>query len=189
MAVAPADRTADFSTTSVLAPETTAAAQRAVDAVLTAVDRFSSGERHSVNLNFSVGGSDLNVRVELRADEVHATFRTDSPELRNALAHEWQAANGAAESGERTLRLVTPVFTGNSASSSSSSSHLSSFSGGDGSSRQRESGARQSDGESPSVAGVRSRASSSLTAAADSTPASSVVHSASSTSHRLHTHA
>lgn len=187
-ATEPADRSAEFSATSVLAPETTEAAHRAVEAVLTAVERSSNGERHSVNLNFSVGGNDLNVRVELRADEVRATFLTDSPELRTALAHEWQAAHGAADSADRSLRLVTPVFASHAGSSASTSSNLTSFSGGDGSSRQRESGARHSAAD---FAGVRASGARSTPfgAAADSTSASAVARSAPPTSHRLHTHA
>ncbi|MCX6954717.1 MAG: hypothetical protein NTV51_21385 [Verrucomicrobia bacterium] len=154
VALAAADRSADFTSASVLAPEGVDTAHRAVEAVLTAVDRFSAGERHSVYLNFSVGGADLNVRVELRADQVHATFRTDSPELRTALAREWQAVNGS-DAGDRTQRVATPVFTANS--NSPDSSNLSSFAGGDGSSRQRDPGARQTGGESFEVAAARNR--------------------------------
>ncbi|HVU35305.1 MAG TPA: hypothetical protein VHE61_17850, partial [Opitutaceae bacterium] len=105
----------------------TSTAHRAVEAVLSAADRFAAQDQHSVNLQFSVGGSDLNVRVELRAGEVHTTFRTDSPDLRNALSNEWQAVN--AQSGsDRSVRLAQPVFT-------SSTQAGTSFSG-DGSPRQ-----------------------------------------------------
>lgn len=111
-----AARDAQFDTS---APETVSTAHRAVEAALTAAQRFSANDRHTVNLQFSVGGTDLNVRVELRADEVRATFRTDSPELRAALSHEWQAAAGQ---GDRSVRLATPVFTGSDASGFSASS-------------------------------------------------------------------
>ncbi len=191
VASVPADRSPEFSATSGLVPETTEAARRAVEAVLTTVERFSTGVRQSVNLNFSVGGNDLNVRVELRADAVHTTFLTDSPELRTALAHAWQAAPGTTDSGERPLRLVTPVFAGHASSSSSTASNLTSFSGGDSSSRQRESDARRSAADFAAVSGVRASGarSSPLGAVADSTSASSVARSAPPTSHRLHTHA
>lgn len=91
-----------------LAPDPVSTAHRAVETVLAAAHRVDSAERHTVNLQFSVGGSDLNVRVELFADEVRATFRTDSPELRAALSHEWQAAQAA--SSDRPMKLVAPVF-------------------------------------------------------------------------------
>lgn len=118
-----------------IASDATGAAHRAVDAVLTAAERFSAGDRHSVNLQFSVGGADLSVRVELLAGEVRTVFRTDSPELRAALAHEWRAeSNGAAD---RSLRLADPVF------ASANSSGTGSFAG-DNASRQHDSNARHS---------------------------------------------
>lgn len=117
-----------------IASDATGAAHRAVDAVLTAAERFSSGDRHSVNLQFSVGGADLSVRVELLAGEVRTVFRTDSPELRAALAREWRAeSNGAAD---RSLRLADPVF------ASANASGTGSFAG-DNASRQHDSNARQ----------------------------------------------
>ena len=86
-----------------------ATAHRAVDAVLASTERFTSGSHSSVNLKLSVGGSDLDVRVEIRGGAVHATFRTDSPELRTALAQEWQASGARAD--DHPLRLAPPVFT------------------------------------------------------------------------------
>ncbi len=118
--------------------EPTAVAHRAVDAVLTAVERFSAGDRHTVQMQFSVGGTDLSVRVELRGDEVRTTFRTDSPELRSALAHEWQAAGSVA--ADRPVRLAPPVF------SSNDSTAFSAFSG-DTASRQRDARARRDESD------------------------------------------
>lgn len=88
--------------------EITAAAHKAVDAVLASTERLASATQSSVNLKFSVGGADLDVRVEVRAGAVHATFRTDSPELRTALAQEWQSTN--SQPADHTLRLAPPVF-------------------------------------------------------------------------------
>ena len=88
--------------------ETINTAHRAVEAVLTTVDRYSSREHQSVNLQFTVGGTDLRVRVELRADEVKTTFQTESPELQEALAREWQVVTSAPS--DRTVRLSAPVF-------------------------------------------------------------------------------
>ncbi len=95
--------------------ETSGAAHRTVESVLAVADHFTTGGQHGVNLKFSVSGVDLAVRVEVRGGNIQATFRTDSPELRAALATEWRAV--AAESGERGQQLAEPVFT------SSASSH------------------------------------------------------------------
>ncbi len=88
--------------------EITAAAHKAVDAVLASTERLTGATHSSVNLKFSVGGADLDVRVEVRAGAVHATFRTDSPELRTALAQEWQTTN--SQPADHSLRLAPPVF-------------------------------------------------------------------------------
>lgn len=88
--------------------ETLASAHRAVDAVLATAERFTPSTQSVANLKLSVGDSELLIRVEIRAGEVHATFRTDSPELRAALSHEWRAAS--LPSVDQTLRLAAPVF-------------------------------------------------------------------------------
>jgi len=131
-----------------------------VDAVMTAVERYSAGDRHSVQLQFSVGGADLSVRVELRGDEVRTTFRTDSPELRNALAHEWQAASrGTTE--DRDVRMAPPVFSAGNNSNFSSSS-------GDHSSRQRDAQARRGEADELfSAVAARSRATPAFSSALD----------------------
>jgi hypothetical protein len=86
---------------------------------LSAAERFANGDRHAVNLEFSIGGTDLHVRVEMRADEVHTAFRTGSAELRAALTQEWQAVN--AQPGERSMRFVAPVFSASVGGDSSTS--------------------------------------------------------------------
>jgi len=83
-------------------------AQHAVAAVLNAAERTGHGSQSTVHLKFSLGDADLSVRVQLRAGEIHATFRTDSAELRSALAAEWQAVSSDTS---RTLRLADAVFT------------------------------------------------------------------------------
>ena len=88
--------------------ETLAAAHRAVDAVMAAADRFTPASPSVVNLRLEVGDQNLGVRVELRDGAVHATFRTDSPELRAALDHEWRVA--VAQPQDPSLRLAAPVF-------------------------------------------------------------------------------
>jgi hypothetical protein len=117
------------------------AAQHAVEAVLSAVERFSSGDRHAVNLAFSIGGSDLHVRVEMRADEVRTAFHTTSPELRAALAQEWQTV--ASQAGDRGVRFSDPVF-----SSQPNGGNGHSGAHADGGWQQRESASRREFAES-----------------------------------------
>jgi hypothetical protein len=180
--VAPLERAADLpvavaadSPAGLQAAEPATVAHRAVEAVLTAVERFSAGDRHAVQLQFSVGGTDLAVRVELRGTEVRTTFRTDSPELRSALAHEWQAAG--AESPDRPGRLAPPVFSANE------SAAFSQFSG-DTTSRQRDARARRAEAEEffssvtgrPRSAAAASVAGTGLTAPSTRAAAGTALH-------------
>lgn len=116
------------------APEPVQTAQQAVDRVLTVTDRVASGDHRAVELQFKISGVDLAVHVALRGDTIHTTFRTDSPELRSALAQEWQTVN--AQPAARAQRLAEPVFT---ASSSGSQTALQADTGG---TPQRDAGAR-----------------------------------------------
>lgn len=116
------------------------AAHYAVEAALAAAGRFSGGDRQAVNLHFSVGGSELAVRVEMRAGEVRATFQTDSSELRDALAVQWQVMT--ADPASRSFRLAPPVITGNVPDGSASSA----FADG-GAAHQGEAGQRRGAGE------------------------------------------
>jgi hypothetical protein len=99
-------------------------AQRAVEAALSAAEIFNAGGHKAVNLQFSMGNTDLSLRVELRNGEVHTTFRTDSADLRSDLAHEWQSANPGSGG---SLRLAEPIFTSsgsaNLAASGENASH------------------------------------------------------------------
>jgi hypothetical protein len=86
----------------------------------------------------------------LRDGAGHATFRTDSNELRSALAHEWQAVS--AETPDHPLRLAEPVFAARDGSGFGSPA-------GDTAAQQREPGARQTPdapATMPSSAGSRS---------------------------------
>ncbi len=81
-------------------------AQRAVETVLGLVDtqlRQAEQNAGTVNLSFKFGHEDLAVRVQLRDGEIHAQFRTDSPELRSALATEWRSVSAAAPAGSARL--------------------------------------------------------------------------------------
>ncbi|MFI5337003.1 MAG: hypothetical protein ACHQ5A_09475 [Opitutales bacterium] len=98
------------------APGATAAlaatARQAVETVLTLVDGQSARAEQGgvVNLNFKFGQDDLAVRVQMRGGEIQTQFRTDSPELRSALATEWRAVAGASASGAGALHLAEPEF-------------------------------------------------------------------------------
>jgi hypothetical protein len=156
----------------------TSTAHRAVEAVLSVTDRFAAREQHSVNLQFSVAGSDLNVRVELRAGEVHTTFRTDSSELRAALSGEWHTMTTQGNS-DRSTRLAPPVFTASEQSGTS-------FSGGNASPHHRGTDARGS-GESSSSLTVPRRGAESTGTAHSSAAATPATRNTSVNSVHLHT--
>jgi hypothetical protein len=148
-------------------------AHRAVEAALNATERFAARDQHSVTLQFTVGGSDLHVRVEMRGGEVHTMFRTDSAELRSALSNEWQSVTGQSN-GERSVRLADPVFASADGNPSSTSDH--------GEFRQRQSDAQPRQPAFASTFGAR--AASPSTSAAAATP---VVRTTSGNSVHLHT--
>jgi len=129
--------------------DTFSTAREAVEVVLHAVEHVASRAQKSVQLNFSVAGEELAVRVELRADEVRTTFRTDSAELRAALAQEWQQVSSSAHP-DRPVRIAPAVF------ASAEHSALNAFAG-DTSSRGRQQGAARGEAEA-ALAGIRGRA-------------------------------
>lgn len=157
----------DLGSKSARAEETPAAiAHTAVAAVAKAVERAEAAPRTAVNLQFSIGDSDLVVRIEHRADEVRATFRTDSSELRVALSSEWQSA--VSSGTEQALRRVEPVFT----SASSGEDPRSSADGNAPGSQQRQAG-RESAGEpaTPFASFLRRSAASVVNAPTELAPA------------------
>jgi len=157
--------------------ETFSTAHEAVEVVLHAIEHVAAREQKSVQLKFAVAGEELAVRVELRADEVRTTFRTDSAELRAALEHEWQQVAGASTATERSVRVSPAVF------ASTGQSAFNAFAG-DSSSRDRRTGPARDEFERP-VAGLRGRtvaaAAPELTLPVTATP------SRSGGAHRLHT--
>lgn len=146
--------------------EVSAAAHRAVDAVLASTDRFTPVTQSSVDLQLSVGDAPLSVRVEVRGGVVHATFRTDSPELRTALAQEWQAA-GHQQSADQSLRLAPAVFTNADRSSGDAGSAFA----GQNFSQARDQSARSAPEFFPTGA-ARSQLTAALTAEPATSPAS-----------------
>ncbi|MGH7959519.1 MAG: hypothetical protein ACREH8_21265 [Opitutaceae bacterium] len=130
-----------------VAPEfetVSSAAQNAVATILSLSDRLASTDRQAVNLRFSIGGSDLSVRVGVWGDEVRTTFHTESPELRAALVHEWQSLN--APVGDRSpIRFADPVFS----SAAENEQGSASFSSDTASQQQRESASRRETSSAP----------------------------------------
>lgn len=97
--------------TSVDVPAPVATVSETLAAVATAIESLeqrASGAASRVDLQFQVGDDKLGVRVEWREGTLHTFFRTDSPELRAALAHEWQSALPPVVS--RELNVAPPVF-------------------------------------------------------------------------------
>jgi hypothetical protein len=93
-------------------PEWVETARRAVSVAVAVTEQLATQQKPAVTLKFTVSGVDLGVHVELRGENLHTTFRTDSPELRAALAQEWQQV-AAVQPGDRAARLAEPVFTTN----------------------------------------------------------------------------
>lgn len=84
-------------------------AQEAVEAIRTLAERVAKADSQSINLRFSIGESDLRVRVGYSGDEVRTTFLTESPELRAALLQEWQALS-LPSADRANVRFADPVF-------------------------------------------------------------------------------
>ena len=163
-----------------LALDGVSSAHEAVEVVLRTADRLSSLVHKSVRLEFAVGGEKLDVRVELRANEVLTTFHTESAELRTALASEWQGVTASAGQGERTLRILPAQF------GSSEQDAANSFSG-DASSRHREPQHQaQPDASLLFGSGVRGRSGRGSRAAAEA-PAHDASFAAPGTALHLHT--
>lgn len=156
--------------------DTFSTAHEAVEVVLHAVEHVASREQKSVQLKFAVAGEELAVRVEMRADEVRTTFRTDSAELRAALEHEWQQVAGTATAPDRSIRVSPAVF---AAAGQSANAFA-----GDTSSRDRRAGTPRDEFELP-VAGLRGRT---VAAAVHDLPLPATAAPArSGGAHRLHT--
>jgi hypothetical protein len=159
-------------------PDSVRSAHEAVEVVLHAVEHVASQEQTSVNLKFTVGDSQLSVRVELHANEVRATFRTESDELRSALAQEWQSAASGTLGSDRPTRVV-PAFVASSDQAAFNAS------AGDSFSRQQQPGAQR--GEAEAAMAVARRRDPAARATTPAPVASGVYPASSHTSHRLHT--
>ncbi len=169
----------------VLPPPPAVTTVRAVEVVLDAAHAAAGARRSTVELEFSVGGTALQVRVELRQDEVQATFRTESPELQHALSHEWESVVTAAAAAERGVRLLPAIFASAATNQDSGQNAAFSFAGGDQSAAQRDAQARRGEGARP---GHLARRATAIGAAAVLPAAGSIAtRTALPTSRHLHT--
>jgi len=110
-AILPGTQSADQVSSKAGAPAATAPhAAQIVREIRDVADGLWAVERNSVEVRFHFSENErLSVKVEYRDGVVQTTFRTDSPELRDKIAREWQSqVAGASES--RPYRVADPVF-------------------------------------------------------------------------------
>ena len=100
----------------------------AVGRVLDAADVLWATDRAGVDLKLQLGGEGVWVRVDYRDGEVTATFRADSPELRDRLTAAWQQ-HVAGVGEQRPYRLSEPLFSISDDRAAGSSAHGSSAEG------------------------------------------------------------
>ena len=125
-----------------------ARAAQAVETVVSLVDAQvsrSQGSASAVRLNFNFNGNDLAVRIEMTNGVVRTQFRTDSPELRGAIASEWQAASPALQG--RDLVFSAPSFSSPGGQSDAA------FTSDGGASRRQQTGEPDSQAQTWSPAG------------------------------------
>ncbi|MGH7995160.1 MAG: hypothetical protein ACREFX_02295, partial [Opitutaceae bacterium] len=111
-------------------------------------------------LGFKFGDQHLSVRVDLQGGQVRTEFRTDSADLRDALAAQWGALSSPDAAGGRSYSFAPPQF-----SHGGPSSDFPSFAEGHPSGQQESSGREA--GQRPS----RRSASPAAAPAQDSTAA------------------
>jgi hypothetical protein len=73
------------------------------------LDKFRQSGKSSLQLDLPVGDNEsVKIRLNLRGNEIRATFIADSPELREALAKAWPEFSSASR--ERGFRFGDPSF-------------------------------------------------------------------------------
>lgn len=97
-----------------LPPATLDAAHRAVETILSDVHELRDAGHATLTMRLPVGDENVSIHIALRGGEVQATFRSDSAEVRAALAVEWRGAT--ARDAASPLHLASPVFAGNDSS-------------------------------------------------------------------------
>ena len=89
-------------------------APRVISTVLEVVEAQEASKLRpvpAVHLRMQVAGEMVGIKVELRDNTVQTHFTSMSPELREALTREWQAARTGTSGG--APRLLDPVFNAN----------------------------------------------------------------------------
>jgi len=105
-AVAQGLQVADVAATEAMAP-----VNRAFEAVQDAVENLKASRQNVVEVTLSEGqDSPLHIRIEYRDGVVHTAFRTESPELREHLARDWQSSMVGLTTTDSSVRLADPVF-------------------------------------------------------------------------------
>ena len=105
-AVAQGLQVADVAATEAMAP-----VNRAFEAVQDAVENLKASRQNVVEVTLSEGqDSPLHIRIEYRDGVVHTAFRTESPELREHLARDWQSSMSGLTTTDSSVRLADPVF-------------------------------------------------------------------------------
>ncbi len=95
----------------VAATEAMATVSRAFEAVQDAVENLKASRQNVVEVTLSEGqDSPLHIRIEYRDGVVHTAFRTESPELREHLARDWQSSMSGLTTTDSGVRLADPVF-------------------------------------------------------------------------------
>ena len=95
----------------VAATEAMAPVNRAFEAVQDAVENLKASRQNVVEVTLSEGqDSPLHIRIEYRDGVVHTAFRTESPELREHLARDWQSSMSGLTTTDSGVRLADPVF-------------------------------------------------------------------------------
>lgn len=106
---------------SALAPAAASHAAELVHEIREIADGMWAIDRNSVEVRFKFDNDEgLAVRVEYRDGTVKATFRTDSEQLRELIAREWQSQVAGADS--RAYRMADPIFEARPANADSLSS-------------------------------------------------------------------
>ena len=163
---AASDKTAQASGAAPSAPAQ-AAASSTLTQVLAATDRMRSTGQNHVEVQVKLEtGDQLTVRLQMSQGTIKPVFRTESPELRQAIEQNWAGFRSAAS--ERGLQISNPVF-----ESPSSQGGFNAFSNRE-QSRQQANDAYQPDGMSFIPAGAFSTNAKSNPANPVSMPASPV---------------
>ena len=176
-AVAQGLQVADVAATEAMAP-----VSRAFEAVQDAVENLKASRQNVVEVTLSEGqDSPLHIRIEYRDGVVHTAFRTESPELREHLARDWQSSMSGLTTTDSGVRLADPVF-----STPTSSSRDTGLDMGGQYARQQQS--QQSSSQTTSSSGGLRHAGSETSSAASSMGSSAAPQSARpETARYLHT--